>query len=754
MTKENLQYVVSTDSSAGERGFQNIARSAKKFLGATEDSLDDTRTAAQRMADGIEAMADDAKTEFTGLRSAATKLADALGPEMAAKIGQANIDRFVQQLRAADIEFEDIEANAEQLARAVGKLDDARPAIKNMQNDLAAVSLEGDKTRGVMANLAGNAVQELPGVSAALGPVGVAAGQLGEYFTEGDIKLRNLLTTAGGLAAFGIAWQVITTIMESNDAAQARVEERSEAVAETLDDQVTKTYELAAANAAAEGSLDGLAIAADALNRSITITGDQGELLTESLGALGMQADEGLAAITRMRTGNKEYIEELLRSSGAFEGYEDRMAEIIAKGDDWEEMMNYRLKRPTDETSIAVEELTTEQIALIRAIEGVEDAAQETDLQQITKQFLDNKVAANEAGRELVLLAEAQTGVSRADDALVVYQRFNVLLAEADAATRDAILGTNEYEDAQRAAADAAKAHADELANEIDRLNELVDAQRSVADSTYAQADAVDRQIDYMATLNERVEAAGDNQFVLNALYREGTEVQAKVADANVRLAEDQATANGVTLTATAKLDLWNQSMLLAANSAEGPLRTSILEYIATANGIPDAKVTEINAALDAGDYDTALRLLNDAAKTRTATIEADALTTEADAALDAAARPRTATITAITLGTAGPGNKYGKHAHGGFAGTGQGGIAGENYRPERLNGELITEPTLFVGPAKVQGENATAAELAANRRPSVVQSNTTHHHYYPTGTTPDLIEAEQRRWSRRNGPL
>ena len=109
-----------------------------------------------------------------------------------------------------------------------------------------------------------------------------------------------------------------------------------------------------------------------------------------------------------------------------------------------------------------------------------------------------------------------------------------------------------------------------------------------------------------------------------------GAAAKAKdLADKLVTYTADQATANGTTLNAKDKLDLWNASMISSASQAKGPLRDAIISYIATVNGIPATKVSEILATTP--NLADAQKKIDDASKNRALTVSVYADTTNAD---------------------------------------------------------------------------------------------------------------------------
>ncbi len=213
--------------------------------------------------------------------------------------------------------------------------------------------------------------------------------------------------------------------------------------------------------------------------------------------------------------------------------------------------------------------------------------------------------------------------------------------AEREEAVQVGVDALAEYREEQERAEDAIRA-------QIDAILEQNDALRSTADAHFALADSTDEFNRFLSELDEKVKEAGTDQAALNAIYRDGTRAASDVADAAIRVYEEQAKANGTTVSATQKIDTWNQAMLTSAATASGPQRQAILDYIAASNGIPASKVTEIQAAVDAGDIATATAIINETSKSRTVAIKADADNasfTAIETELGTLTRPRFVTI-------------------------------------------------------------------------------------------------------------
>jgi hypothetical protein len=192
-----------------------------------------------------------------------------------------------------------------------------------------------------------------------------------------------------------------------------------------------------------------------------------------------------------------------------------------------------------------------------------------------------------------------------------------------------------EEADALKEAAEAAQESADAHTAEADALFATIDARRAAADAQFAANDAVRDFAESLAGYNELV-ASGEASMTELAEAQEGVVSSASgAADAAVRLAQEQAAANGAALTAAQSGDVWRDSMIAQA-AAAGDLQGPILDYVGVVEGIPPEKMTEIKALVAAGDIAGAQALLDSLSETRTAQIAAEAQVAAATADLEA----------------------------------------------------------------------------------------------------------------------
>jgi hypothetical protein len=242
--------------------------------------------------------------------------------------------------------------------------------------------------------------------------------------------------------------------------------------------------------------------------------------------------------------------------------------------------------------------------------------------------------------------------VEEADSAYAAYEAFGRLGGVADAtmgstvgltgivnesalAAEDAAAAAGEEAEALRDAAAAARESADAHTAEADALFATINARRAAADAQFAVNDANRGFAESLADYSTLV-SSGEASMTQLAEAQEGVVSSAAgAADAAARLAQEQAAATGGALTAAQSGDIWRDSMIAQAGAA-GDLAGPILDYVATVEGIPPEKMTEIKAMVAAGDIAGAQAALDALSVTRTAQIAAEAQVAAATADLEA----------------------------------------------------------------------------------------------------------------------
>jgi hypothetical protein len=624
MAEQSLRFTL--DFLAKTAGLKN----ANELLDVLSDELDGSVDAGKRFAQTMRTVADRVESDLEQTAAVARQLADALGTEMSAAIGQSRLENYAAQMRAAGLSTDDVTANVEELADSIRRLEGAKPSIDSTADGMQRVAKETDKTGSVMANFAGNAVQELPLVGNAFGPLNTAIGQFAEYATEGDISLGKFVRGFAGVAAAAGVMALIAARINEARQAQEELKQRTDEVVSALESQISKAYDLANATDAVTSASDGLAAGQSALNAALLQSGESGEKLREAFGAIGLSVDDAAAQIGAMSEDSQTAMRDLAKATGLSDELAAQFASTIVDMDADFRIYATDLEQATENTdwfneasgdaAELQEDLANELVAAGRAagmtdgeiaalgvsLQTIRDESQKIDLDEITKQFLNNSYASNEAARSLIDLAEANLGVSRSDDALAVYDEFNRLLGESSMATRDAVLGTNELGDAY----DKIKTGQEQFIRRMERQRDvLLEAEEAQRDYTSAVLDASTGLLDTLDAEDRFTQAVADAATAVDdattpvdeyaAAQRDAERAALDVAQSYVDMGRDLAAAAGKTLTAQEENQLLIDALRGVADTlAPGnPLRRRLDDYIYNLDkGVPDEVNTEVTA--------------------------------------------------------------------------------------------------------------------------------------------------------------
>ncbi len=228
MADKNLKFTL--DFIAKTAGLKDSAQLAEK-LGA---KLDDSSDSADALARVMAATADKLEAEMKETAQIAELLGNALGPEMAAKIGQSKIDTIAGEFRAAGLDAKGAEKKIDQLADGVRRLDQVADSAGTLDTKIKDVGKSTDQSLSVMANFTGNAMQELPGMTGMFGPLNEAIGQFGEYAAEGNIELGQMAQMAGPMLGVTVAMKLLTDYMKQVAAVKAFNKAEVKAFADSL----------------------------------------------------------------------------------------------------------------------------------------------------------------------------------------------------------------------------------------------------------------------------------------------------------------------------------------------------------------------------------------------------------------------------------------------------------------------------------------------------------------------------------------
>lgn len=635
-----------------------ISANAKREMGKVDDSLDDTRSNGQKVAQALGQYFDQLDVELAGTKTAADALATALGPELAAKV---DTTEMVGKFRSLGVSLDDITVDADEFAAAIKKADDLTLKHLSGEADQAGASLDGvrtkagdaadgtdrlrnssDQTGSVMANMVGNSVSDLGALGGVAGTAGQALGQLGEYATEGNISLGELGKMAGPMVLLGVAVKAATDIQGRFADSSKRTEENVAAWADAVDaggDAATnyaatlkEAGEIMVDVTRSQSNLTN--VVAEAASHWYS-TGAGVHFLAEALGASGDEVKDITPLLAAANITAQQFAEA---------ASDPRPAEMQA-----------RMSAALAQTTLSAGD---QQLILLGVKQAQEDyATSQANGAVMAQVFGSSAKAATEATSFFGDAVAGTLGV----------------LGDAAEAQDELQASVDEATEAQQKQRDMAQ----ELA---DKLNGMADASRGAADAQVAAEEASQNWWDTISGYSQAVKDAEGDQRKLNDIVNAGRQSAVNLADATADAEAKQREANGTTLSASDRLGIWNGQMLGAARTAEGPLKDSIVNFIATTNNIPPEKVTAILADTNYATIEEATGALNTASKARTSFITAQAQNTgQVSSLLDGIAEKyRPAYITATVQNMA---NKEKFRATGGVVEPGEITTVGERGR-------------------------------------------------------------------------
>lgn len=221
---ESLKFKIQVDASDAHRGLTLIG-----------DDLDKTGGKAKSLADELGEAADQIKADLAGTARASEALGQALGPELRAKFEQSEggLDGLVDKLRKTGATFDDIEAQADDVAAAIRKIDEVAPdhftgKVRESRGEVDELSHSARGANSALANMVGNTTQDLGALGGVVGSLGVGIGQMGEYAADAALDgealgsaLRSMAAVAGPIAALSVATLAVQSVLSAMSSGKA-----------------------------------------------------------------------------------------------------------------------------------------------------------------------------------------------------------------------------------------------------------------------------------------------------------------------------------------------------------------------------------------------------------------------------------------------------------------------------------------------------------------------------------------------------
>lgn len=736
MAKKSVEIELDIKDRNAQRRLKELSKETQNL----SDDFEDVESAGDAMARALTQAAEETITEIDNTKRAVDALDKAFD--------DADFDaaETVAELKRAGLSAEDVEQSADELATALKAVDDVKmhaveAGFKDVDQAMGNTQDATGKTRDSMTGFVGGTVGELPLISDAMGPIAEGLGQMTEGFLEGEVNVKQFIGAGLGMAGVGIAVGAAASAWESYKERQEEIEQATEDASERMLEQLGLLEGF-------QDLLDGI-VETEGFSLAETLLGDMEPedvaKLNAALADLDLTWDDLTAALEASDNGTITALaDEMLAASGVLDQYglsARAVSEAITDTDNYldfiEAIAGYDV-----ELREALRQDDAFQ-ALYENIEGIEDTFDDIDVEKAMADVINAIKVDPRYADEWKRLREAFPGDSELDS-----------LRKLEAANEDVAEAVEESLSATDAAAAAREAHVVAIEAEKEALMASADAMRAGADAKFASTQATD---DFNIALWEGTEALNetiDGQAVVtegsaeyNDILIDTTNSAADMADAEVRVAQEAATAAGAVLSQSDATSIWNGNMIAAARQASGPLKQSIIDYIAEVNGIPPEVVSDILADTDYETVEEANAALDEVSEARSAQVTAEADTVQARLALNAFVNERrTARIVGeIYTPRASSGVNY--YDRGGFIPNGQPGVVAER-RPEYYRGQLLTSPTVVTGPGRVTSGQATAA-MQGQAAPAQVINVTQN---FPRGTRPEDVAKAQRRYDRRNG--
>jgi hypothetical protein len=221
----------------GQKDVENL----NKALSKTEDALDDVESAGAGFAKKMIADADKLEAKFNDAKRSAELLGNAIGPELAAKIGQNKLETIALDMQKVGLSSDMVEADIDQLAASIKHLDEIGDRMGGPQKGLKDIGDAADKAQGSSAAAStaiggiGNSITELPGAGA-LGPVAESFGMLAENALEGDANVRQLGTALGVMGGTAVVMWGVSKAMASIAESKAFHAEQAQSFADAIEE--------------------------------------------------------------------------------------------------------------------------------------------------------------------------------------------------------------------------------------------------------------------------------------------------------------------------------------------------------------------------------------------------------------------------------------------------------------------------------------------------------------------------------------
>lgn len=167
------------------------------------------------------------------------------------------------------------------------------------------------------------------------------------------------------------------------------------------------------------------------------------------------------------------------------------------------------------------------------------------------------------------------------NDAAAAQSAFEARVSSSAAALNGATVGTQEYNDSQMGLVDTVAAAEEAVANETNAINDLTNALLAMFDSNFA---VIDAQRSFKEATDKASLAASSSKTTAEeqaVAYEDVEKAALKVANANIKKAQDEAIANGASAESVNTNKIVIDTLNFLASTASGPVAEALRGMVA-----------------------------------------------------------------------------------------------------------------------------------------------------------------------------
>ena len=394
MAGKKINYEVDVNASDAVSEFKKVGKAAAD--------------AGKAIEKGLDVQPDTAKVDkFISNLKQAKEQAEQVGKAVesikrfAPQVDDSDIANVVLSLRKAGVEFDAIEAKAEELGDTLKTLDS--PKIKDLGDNLSTAKKGtddlSDSARGAnsaMANMVGNATQDLGALGGVAGSAGVAIGQMSEYAADATLAGEGLGSALGSMAkvagpiailsaGIGIATKLFGDFQKRQQEVAENTRETAEAMAEITGAAEDLENQLTGVGETAEDFGDILlaSLGADNLGDALTAAHELGIEVTDLGDIIAGLGEKGTTA------GFEQFVSLIEEGTGVSRTAAVAIAELLAEAGT---SFSTFLQAAQDDMRIN-QELTGDQIkdleTIFKLYGQITQVAKDTDINKAAQKQLD-----------------------------------------------------------------------------------------------------------------------------------------------------------------------------------------------------------------------------------------------------------------------------------------------------------------------------------------------------------------------------